>query len=458
MAETGVLGRYIPEYEALVAFFQHNVYHYYTADEHTLIAIANAERLKEAQGPLGDVFRQLPDKATLFLALLLHDIAKPLGVADHEVTGVEFTRTILTRLGAPELVADVSFLVRNHLIMEQTAFRRNIHDPATLRDFAARFEKPVLLDYLYVLTYADLSAVNPGVWTQWKAALLHDLYWQTAEVLRRDLHGEEINRFQADRRAVAAADVSAALANDIPVDITSMHLDGISGDAYPAMFSSDEIADHIRTIGTLADVSALFRQHGAFTDVTVIGHDAPFALSRFCAVLAANDANIFDASIFTRGDGILIDRFRVSATSGHQQLDEQVCRKIEEDLRAMVTGRIEPAQLFAAHHRKWRRRQRRTAANPNIRTDVTFEGTPDYTIIDVYAPDSVGFLYRVTETISRAGLDIYFAKIATRVDGIIDAFYVRERSGAPVRDHARQVAIRQNILEAISEKTELIRA
>ena len=455
MAETGVLGRYIPEYEALVAFFQHNVYHYYTADEHTLIAIANAERLKDAQGPLGDVFRLLPDRETLFLALLLHDIAKPLGVADHEITGVEVTRNVLQRLGVSALIPDVSFLVRHHLVMEQTAFRRNIHDPATLRDFAARFEKPYLLDYLYILTYADLSAVNPGVWTQWKAALLHDLYWQTAEVLRRDLHGEEINRFQADRRAVAAADVSAALANDIPVDVTSLHLDGISGDAYPAMFSPDEIADHIRTIGSLTDVSALFRQHGAFTDVTVIGHDAPFALSRFCAVLAANDANIFDASIFTRGDGIVIDRFRVSATSGHQQLDEQVCRKIEEDFRAMVTGRIEPAQLFAAHHRKWRRRRRRTAANPNIRTDVTFEGTSDYTIIDVYAPDSVGFLYRVTETISRLGLDIYFAKIATRVDGIVDAFYVRERSGAPVRDHARQAAIRQDILEAISEKTEL---
>jgi len=455
MAETGVLGRYIPEYGALVAFFQHNVYHYYTADEHTLIAIANAERLKDDQGPLGEVFRQLPNKETLFLALLLHDIAKPLGVADHEVTGVEVARNVLQRLGASSLIGDVSFLVRHHLIMEQTAFRRNIHDPATMRDFASRFGKPVLLDYLYVLTYADLSAVNPGVWTQWKAALLHDLYWQTAEVLRRDLHGEEINRFQADRRAVAAADVSAALANDIPVDVTSMHLDGITGDAYPAMFAPDEIADHIRAIGTLTDVSALFRQQGAFTDVTVIGHDAPFALSRFCAVLAANDANIFDASIFTRGDGIVIDRFRVSATSGHQQLDDQVCRKIEEDLRAMVTGRIEPAQLFAAHHRKWRRRRRPAHANPNIRTDVTFETTPDHTIIDVYAPDSVGFLYRVTETISRLGLDISFAKIATRVDGIVDAFYVRERGGAPVRDHARQVAIRENILEAISEKTEL---
>ena len=455
MAETGVLGRYLPEFEALVAFFQHNVYHYYTADEHTLIAITNAERLRDAPGPLGDVFRQLPDKEVLFLALLLHDIAKPFGVADHEVTGVKVSRTVLERLGATDLVADVGFLVRNHLIMEQTAFRRNIHDPATLRDFASRFPKPALLDYLYVLTYADLSAVNPGVWTEWKAALLHDLFWQTAEVLRRDLHGEEINKFQADRRAVAAADVSAALAGAIPVDVTSTHLDGISGDAYPSMFSPEEIADHIRAIGTLKDVNALFRHHGAYTDVTVIAHDAPFALSRFCAVLAANDANIFDASIFTRGDGIVIDRFRVSATAGHKQLEDQICSKIEEDLQAMVTGAVEPAKLFADHHRKWRRRRHHSAANPNIRTDVTFEGTADYTIIDVYAPDSVGFLYRVTETISRQGLDIYFAKIATRVDGIVDAFYVQDRTGAPIRDHARQVEIRRGILEAITAKTEL---
>ncbi len=455
MAETGVLGRYLPEFERLVAFFQHNVYHYYTADEHTLIAIANAERLREAQGPLGDAFRGLPDTEVLFLALLLHDIAKPLGVADHEVTGVEIARSVLGRLGAQELTEDVGFLVRNHLIMEQTAFRRNIHDPATLRDFAARFPKPSLLDYLYVLTYADLSAVNPGVWTEWKAALLHDLYWQTAEILRRDLHGEEISKFQADRRAVAAADVSAALAGAIPTDVTSTHLDGIASDAYPAMFTPDEIADHIRAIGTLREVNALFRHHGAYTDVTVIAHDAPYALSRFCAVLAANDANIFDASIFTRDDGIVIDRFRVSATAGHKQLDGQVCSKIEEDLHAIVTGAVEPAKLFADHHRKWRRRRRHAASNPNIRTDVTFEGTADYTIIDVYAPDSVGFLYRVTETISRLGLDIYFAKIATRVDGIVDAFYVKDRAGAAIRDHTRQVEVRQGILEAITAKTEL---
>jgi [protein-PII] uridylyltransferase len=132
-----------------------------------------------------------------------------------------------------------------------------------------------------------------------------------------------------------------------------------------------------------------------------------------------------------------------------------VCVKIEEDLRAIVGGRVEPAKLFHDHHRKWRRRKHAAVPNPNIRTDVTFEDTADYTIIDVYAPDSVGFLYRVTETISRLGLDISFAKIATRVDGIVDAFYVQDRTHAPLRDAEQRAGIREAILAAISDRTEL---
>ncbi len=168
MNDLGVLGRLIPEFGDLVAFFQHNVYHYYTADEHTLIAVGHAEALATGVGTLHDAFRALPRRDTLIMAILLHDIAKPRGVADHEITGVTMARTVLERLGMDEISPDVEFLVRHHLVMEQTAFRRNIHDPETIKEFAARFVRPVLLDYLYVLTYADLSALNASVWTEWK--------------------------------------------------------------------------------------------------------------------------------------------------------------------------------------------------------------------------------------------------------------------------------------------------
>lgn len=450
MNDLNVLGRFIPEFGELVAFFQHNVYHYFTADEHTLIAVANAEKLREEQGFLHEVFRNLRRKDLLYMAILLHDIAKPRGVADHEITGVEMSRVILQRLGMEDLFPEIGFLVRNHLVMEQIAFRRNVHDPETLKEFAARFEKPHYLDYLYLLTYADLSAVNPGVWTEWKATMLQELYQRTAEVLARDLHGDQVDRFHHARREEVQEQLAGTLSAELPPADVERHLRGMQNDSYFSLFTEDEIREHIVLSSSGEKVSVLCVDTGGFTEVTVIAPDAPFALSRFCAVLSANDANIFDANIFTRDDGIIIDRFRVADAGTRRELNPTVRRKIAEDLKAVMEGGVDIDHLFREHHRRWKRRPRQPA-NPSIRTDVRFEDTPRYTIIDVYAPDSVGFLYRVTGTISRLGLNIYFAKIATRVDGIIDSFYVLDRGGMPVTDGHRRQEIRDKILTTIKE-------
>ncbi len=312
MNELDVLSAYIPEWGQLVAFFQHNMYHYFTADEHTLIAIGNAERLREQQGVMREVFRNLRRKDVLYLALLLHDIAKPRGVADHEITGVEVARTFLERIGMSDTFDDIGFLIRNHLVMEQVAFRRNIHDPATIKEFAARFARPQQLDYLYLLTYADLSAVNTNVWTEWKSSLLQELYQLTAEVLQRNLRGSEIDDFKQARHEEAIERLVDRLSGTFPPEQVHEHIAGIGSAAYIAMFSDEEIEQHIHRSSADETVSTLFGVREGHTEVTVIADDAPFALSKFCAVLSANDANIFDANIFTRDDGIVIDRFRVS--------------------------------------------------------------------------------------------------------------------------------------------------
>jgi [protein-PII] uridylyltransferase len=452
MNDLNVLGLYIPEFGRLVSFFQHNVYHYYTADEHTLIALSRAELLREESGYLREVFRNLKRKDLLYLAVLLHDIAKPLGVADHEITGAAVATDVLARLGLSDLDADIGFLIRHHLVMEQVAFRRNIEDPAALRDFTARFPRAELLDYLYVLTYADLSAVNPGVWTEWKASLLQQLHRRASEVLRRNLQGDEIAAFHRARHEAAAEQVMASLSGELPREEVERHLRAMQSPAYLSSFSYDEVAAHIREIRAGNPVAALFRHAEGYTEVTVIGTDAPFALSRFCAVLAANDATIFDANIFTRSDGVIIDHFRVAGVTTRDRLEHRVCQKVAEDLRAVTEGSLDIDHLFAQHHRKWKRRPR-PPVNPSVRTDVVFEDGEPYTIVDVYAPDAVGFLYRVTEAISRLGLDIYFAKIATRVDGIVDAFYVLDRSGEPVRDPEQRDGIRAEILRTIAAIT-----
>ena len=448
MNDADVLPRYIPEFGALVAFFQHNVYHYYTADEHTLIAIANAENLREKQGILREVFRNLPRKDILYAAILLHDIAKPRGVADHEITGVSMSATILNRLGMPDAAPDVGFLVRHHLAMEQTAFRRNVHDPDTLREFASRFERPELLDYLYVLTYADLSALNASVWTEWKAAMLQELYQRTAEVLRRKLTGAEIDEFHRGITDEAAENVVEFLSRSIPPERVRRHIAGVGDASYVALFSEEEIEQHILKGGNSEPVSALFARAGGHTEITVIARDAPFALSKFCAVLSVNDADIFDANVFTRDDGLIIDRFRVTDSGTKQGLEQRRCEKIAGDLRLVMEGALDIENLFREHDKKWKRRPK-LPTNPSVTTDVRFEENPRYTIIDVYAPDSVGFLYRLTETMSELGLDIRFAKIATRVDGIVDAFYTLDRSGKQITDPATRERIRERILSTI---------
>lgn len=448
MNELNILGAYIPEWSELVAFFQHNMYHYYTADEHTLIAVGNAEGLRETSGVMREVWRNLRRKDVLYLAILLHDIAKPRGVADHEIKGVELARDVLTRIGMMDVFDDVAFLIRNHLVMEQVAFRRNIHDPETIKEFAAKFDRLELLDYLYLLTYADLSAVNINVWTEWKSSLLQELYQLTAEVLRRNLKGTQIDEFKQRRHEVAVERLVDRLSSSLPRAQINDHINGIASEAYVALFNDKEIEQHIHQSGTDETVSTLFSDQEGHTEVTVITDDAPFALSKCCAVLAANDANIFDANIFTREDGIIIDRFRVSDASTKGELSERARQKIAADLNDVMNGKVDISHLFEAHRRKWKRRAK-APANPNTRMDVQFEEHPRYTIIDVYAPDSLGFLYRVTETISQLGLNIYFAKIATRVDGILDAFYVLGRDGKQLTDAARQNEVRREILNTV---------
>jgi [protein-PII] uridylyltransferase len=449
--DIGVLARWIPEWRPLVAFFQHNVYHYYTADEHTLLVVAQAEQLAAAQNSFGEVFRSLPRRDTLYLACLLHDIAKPGRIGDHEIAGVAIARTILRRLRFNDVVDDVLFLVRNHLLMEQVAFRRNLNDPKTIIDFASHFASPVRLDYLYILTYADLSAVNKNVWTDWKEMLLTDLYRKTREVLAHHLTEEHLRARVQKQYHESIEALASSLAEDIPPSEAIHHLEQIGGEEYLAAFSKSEIAEHVRIIRRQALVATVFKSNRDHTVVTIISKDAPFALSRFCGVLAANDANIFDANIFTRADGVIIDRFRVSDFLSKSALTPEQCQKIQQELLDVFRGAIGIEEVLHRHKMKWKRR--RVALNPNVRVGVEFEEHPRYCIIDVYAPDTLGFLYRITKTMSELGLNISFAKIATRVDGIVDSFYVLDRDGTRILSDDRRAHIRRSLLACIKEIT-----
>lgn len=449
MNELGILGRYLPEFGRLIGFFQHNVYHFYTADEHTLTAIENLENVGESDPELGELLKRVKRRDALHLGILFHDIAKPISIGKHEIIGVDVAEHALGRIGFGDVVEDVCFLVRNHLKMEQVAFRRNIGDPETVFSFTRIFSNAEQLTMLYLLTFADLSAVNPGVWTKWKGQLLHELYRKSHRIIVESLDARAVQSIQDEQRAQR----QDGIMKDLPVnksEAVRKHFSGIKNDLYTVVFDDSEILEHIEAIDSRFDlVSLRFNQHQGYTDVTIIANDAPFQLARFCASLSANDANIVDANIFTREDGVIIDRFKVFDNITGHNLTETQLAKIETDLKGVLAGQTDPDRLFERHKARWQRKLK-NAVNPNIKVAVQTSETTDFTLIEVFAPDSLGFLYKVTSAISSAGLSIHFAKIATRVDGIVDTFYVLRTDGTKP-SQLELDKLRTNILQMVQD-------
>ena len=412
MNDADVLGKVIEEWGNLVAFFQHSVYHYYTTDAHTLIALEHAENLQKSDSILGKTFRSLPNKEILYLSILFHDIAKPQGIQGHEITGVDVWKKIQSRFGFPDEHDDVAFLIRNHLIMEQVAFRRNTNDPATIEEFAKNFSRPEQLDLLFILTFSDLSAVNKNVWTSWKEMLLQELYLRT-------------------RKYLTQKSLPAEQTISTPYSLKEL----------------DEFETYIKTLNT---VSVLFKNEDAHTKVVVITRDAPFLLATICGVLSANDVNIFDAQIYTREDGFVMDSFRVIDAATKNMLTKDLQTTIVRDMENVLTQKETLEKLFDRHHRRWKRRAK-PLMHPNIRIDVDFQEGSQHTIIDIYAPDMTGFLYKITQSLSKAKLQIDFAKLATRGDGIVDSFYVQTKDGKKISSDEEKQFLREKIMHTIQQ-------
>jgi [protein-PII] uridylyltransferase len=421
MNELGVLQLIMPEFGDLVGFFQAGVYHNYTADEHTLIAISNVENLYGKESELGRIYTSLKEKEILYLAILLHDIAKPVSVSGHEIIGAEIASSVMYRLGYDEKETEqVSFLVANHLVMEQIAFRRNLNDPVTLNNFTAKFSSVKDLDLLYLITYADLSAVNPVVWTEWKSDLLAELYRKAKAMLVEQLTGEELLFSSTISFPQADADPSM-----------QRHIESIDDIGYVQHFSEEEILSHLKEISKGLSLSVFFKQVNVFTNITIIAKDSPSLLSRLCGVLSINDLNIHDARIFTRKDGIVIDSFNVTDFRTHKLVEVERYEKIENDLRAVIEGSFQLLQEFKRMKSKWWRIENKFFKRSG-KVKIAFEEHDKFTIIDVFSPDRLGLLYQITRKLSELGLSIYFAKISTKADDVVDSFYLLDRNGKKV--------------------------
>ena len=428
MNQYGILGLFLPAFKDLNGYVQHGVYHCFTTDEHTLLTIKNAEKLGKDSTILGRIFNNLAEKEILYLGLLFHDIAKPVNIAGHEILGVEIASSVLFKLGYSEQEIDqVTMLVRNHLLMEQIAFRRNLNDAETLNNFTSKFKSVEELDLLYLVTYADLSAVNPAVWTSWKSELLSELYRKSRSMLEDQITGEEL---LMSGTYFVPGEISrhSELISDEHVQ---EHMDSITDSSYIYQFTDKEIAEHVEEIQKGISVSTSFKELDNFTNVTVITMDFPSLLSKICGVFSINDANIHDAKIFTRRDGVVIDTFNVTDFRTHKKLELTRYEKITRDMEAVISGMLKLNVEFAKMKSRWRRIESKLFKRSG-KVKILFEEHEKYTIIDVFSPDKLGFLYQVTTKMADLGLVIYFAKISTREDDIVDSFYVLDRNSKKI--------------------------
>jgi [protein-PII] uridylyltransferase len=442
MNELGVLGAFMPEFKELIGFFQPGVYHCYTADEHTLIALKNLEYLSLENNQLGKMFRSLERRDILYLAVLFHDIAKPISIAGHEIIGAEIANSVMERLGYDQKeIQTVQFLVRMHLVMEQVAFRRNLNDPATLNNFAIQFPNSDWLDLLYLLTYADLTAVSQVVWTQWKSDLLNELYRKTKTMIDERISGHDLLS-STIQEIIGESEFSDDKA-------FKSHIESIDDLGYLQQFSYDEINSHIEEIEKGSPISVFFKEEGGFTAVTIITRDSDALLSRLCGTLAINDLNIHDAKIFTRKDGIVIDSFNVSDFRTGSPVIESRYEKIKEDLFLTIDNQLQITKEFSKIKSKWWRIENKLFKRKG-KIKIAFEKHDKYTIIDVYSPDRLGLLYQITKKMNELGLSIYFAKINTKEDGIVDSFYTLDRNKKKISHNDYQL-ITLELTETINE-------
>ena len=446
MTETGVLGRYIPEFGRIVSMMQFNMYHHFTVDEHSIRAVGLLAEIE--LGTLGedhplasDIIKQVQSRRVLYLAVLLHDAGKRLE-GDHSVTGAAIARVVAPRLGfTPAETETVAWLIERHLTMSIIAQSRDLSDPKTISDFAAIVQSPERLRLLLILTVADIRAVGPGVWNGWKGQLLRTLYFETEPVLA----GGHTKLGQHTRVGEAQRSLRTALAG-----WSGPEVDRVIARLPAAYWLRTDDAHQIEHARLLRDTEAAGKRYAfqtrtdkftAVTELTVLASDAPRLLSLFAGACAATGANIMGASISTTADDMALDTFLIK-----RELDEEdelrLAGRIGETIGKLLDGSTQIEEVMSR-----RRPPKSRAAAFRLLPEVVINNqmSERFSVIEVSGLDRPGLLYDLTSALSDLGLDINSAHIATYGERAVDVFYVTDLQGAQVADDEREARIQRRL-------------
>jgi [protein-PII] uridylyltransferase len=448
-ANTGLLGRYLPEFAAVQDIVRYEDFHSYPVDEHTLRAIEALSYLDELEGPvarcLQKALENLPDPYILVMALLFHDLGKAAGEI-HVQEGVALARQICERIGLPEDDRErIAFLVEHHLVMSEIGLYRDTDEESVVLSFARTMKSEDRLRALFLLTYADMSAVGPNVWNDWKGALLLKLYLRTEKVLLGRAQSSEAdfwNSKKADEvRALAPADRRGGV---------ETHLRDL-GERYFIAFSPADIVRHMECLDEAAREGFAMRSERNdetnLSQVVVCTRDRSGLFAEITGCFASQLIDVNDSALFTRADGITLDCFTVANAVRRRPLTKTQEQAVEKVLRAVLLEGEEVETVLEQAQRRLFGLLQPSLAVPT-RVDFDNDSSATHTVIDVQSGDRTGILYSMAKAIAECGLDIANARIVTDAQRVRDSFYVTMQ-GAKIEDKETQAHIAEAIRHAI---------
>ena len=476
MHELEILDRYIPEFGAIKNFVRHEEYHQYTVDEHTLVAIENLDESTLSRIPnFMEMLRGLQKPELLRLAILLHDVGVGIeGPGGHEDKSLRAAKAVLERLGILDKsdAEMVLFLIDNHLQMSLIAQRRDLDDEKVIQRFAKLVKDEKHLVMLYLFTFADMRAVGRGVWSDWNAALLWELYSKTLQLLRGEY---EVDRIQL---MVIQNEVNKLIGRWVDAESIQKHFDTMPQEQLLS-YNTDDIAKHITLIEQLTNSSLVldcslrsstpsaygslrpfcFRKsrstssygqketHNYSQIIVVCARDELGLFSKMAGVLASQNINILSAQINTREDGIVLDILNVTDDNTRESISAQKCQRVEALLKSVLMGEKDVESLLSRQQFSNDKPVTKATIAPEIA--INNDDSDTCTIIDVQAEDRIGLLYTISRAFYQLRLNLHLAKIFTKGRHAVDVFYVQNENGYKILNQEKLHEIKTVLEEAL---------
>jgi [protein-PII] uridylyltransferase len=452
MLKTGMMVALIPEMKGVVDLIQYDEYHVHPVDKHCLRTVQILQSFRDAPADAqdtlcGKLYNEIQDPDLLLWAGLLHDVGKAVDVHDHSTHGARIVRNVFERMGfSHEDIETIAFLVQQHLFLIHTATRRDINDERIVIRCARSFNDIDLLKKLYLLTVADSQATGPKAWSDWTATLLKELFFKVLNILEKGELGTQAARevVGQKRRELLGKGVS------LPGEDLGELFDQMSP-RYLLYTPAEEIHRHVELYQGLQQAPFVLEAHADpdanYRSVTVCARDFPGLFSKIAGVFTLNNLDVLSAQIFTWRNHIALDVFKVKAPPD-TLLEDQVWDRVRANLNAALQGEL---ALESAIGKKVQTCQSPQKGVLRKTDEIIVDNTSSdfFTVIEIYTHDFPGLLYKITDALFRCKLDIWVAKIGTKVDQVVDVFYVRDLDGQKVDRPEEVRAIKEAIREAL---------